>query len=69
MVRKTMLRVLVVVLFVVGVVGARYYLAGHRVPAGQPPLAELTSGSLDSAKAYFNRTADGVRIILLLSPT
>jgi hypothetical protein len=47
---------------------ARYF-GGHRVPIGQPPLTELTNDSLDSLKAEFNRPADGVRIILLLSPT
>jgi hypothetical protein len=64
-----MFSVMVVVCMVVIIMGARYYLGGHRVPAGQPPLAEFTDGSLDSLKADFNRSADGVRIILLLSPT
>jgi hypothetical protein len=50
------------------VLGARYF-GGHRVPTGQLPLTELTNDSLDSLKAEFNRSADGVRIILLLSPT
>jgi hypothetical protein len=44
-------------------------LAGHQAPAGQPPLADLSGESLDSLKADFNSSADGVRIILLLSPT
>jgi hypothetical protein len=48
---------------------ARNYFAGHRVPAGQVPLAELTTESLGSLKAEFNRSADGIRIVLLLSPT
>jgi hypothetical protein len=48
---------------------ARYFVGGHRVPAGQPPLAELTPASLDSLKSEFNRTPDQVRIVLLLSPT
>jgi hypothetical protein len=59
----------VVIAVVVLAVIARYYFAGHQVPAGQAPLAELTSNSLDSLKADFNRFADGVRIVLLLSPT
>ncbi len=62
-----------IVVFVVAVVVlaviARYYFAGHQVPPGQPPLTELTSKSLDSLKDDFNRSADGVRIVLLLSPT
>jgi hypothetical protein len=48
---------------------ARNYFAGHQVPAGQAPLAELNNTSLDTLKADFNRSADGLRIILLLSPT
>jgi hypothetical protein len=48
---------------------AGYYFSRHQVPAGQPPLAELTGASLESLKADFNQSAAGVRIILLLSPT
>jgi len=58
---------------VIGVVAlalaARHQLPGHHVPAGQPSLGELTSDSLDSLKTDFNGSADGVRIVLLLSPT
>lgn len=53
---------------VLSVIG-RYFLGGHRVPAGQPPLAELTRASIDSLKSEFNRTPDQLRIVLLLSPT
>ena len=66
--RRTMLAVFVVAVVVLAVI-ARYYFAGHQVPVGQPPLAELTSKSLASLKDDFNRSADGVRIVLLLSPT
>ena len=59
----------VVAAVVVFAVIARYHFAGHQVPAGQAPLGDLTSKSLDSLKAEFNRSADGVRIFLLLSPT
>ena len=76
MTRKIMRRIVFGALVFVCVValvaltlGARYYLVGHQVPAGQRPLAELTSGSIESLKAEFNQSADGVRIILLLSPT
>lgn len=59
--------------FVIAVVAlaviVRYHFAGHQVPEGQAPLAELTGKSLDALKADFNRSADGLRIILLLSPT
>jgi hypothetical protein len=67
--RRMMTAVFLVVAVVVLALIARYYLAGHRVPAGQPPLAELSSDSLDSLKADFNQSADGVRVVLLLSPT
>ena len=46
-----------------------YALAGHRPPAGQPPLADLTATGLPAFQEEFNRHADEVRVILLLSPT
>lgn len=61
--------VLVAIGAVVLALGARLYFAGHRVPTGQPPLAELTNESLHSLRDDFNRSSDGIRIILLLSPT
>jgi hypothetical protein len=60
---------LLVIAVVVVVVAARLYLGGHRVPAGQPPLGELSVAALDSLKSDFNRNSDKFRIILLLSPT
>lgn len=59
---------LLVIAVVVVVVAARLYLSGHRVPAGQPPLGDL-SVALDNLKSDFNRNSDKFRIILLLSPT
>jgi hypothetical protein len=67
--RKTMFSVVIVVGVVLLALAVRYQLSGHRVPARQPSLSELTSDSLDSFKADFNVSADGVRIVLLLSPT
>ena len=46
-----------------------YFLAERRVPEGQPPLATLSAGTLDSLRADFNRDAGATRIIVLLSPT
>jgi len=66
---RTMIGVLIAIGVVVMALGAKVYFAGHKAPAGQPPLADLTSDSLDSLKAAFNGSADSVRIILLLSPT
>jgi hypothetical protein len=57
-----MFSALVLVCALAVVLCARYF-GGHRVANGQPPLAELTNDSLDSLKAEFNRSADGVRII------
>ena len=54
---------------IVLLVAARFYLSGHQVPAGQPPLGDLNSGSLDTLKSDFNGSSDRVRVILLLSPT
>ena len=63
-----MIAVFVVAVILLAVI-ARYYFADHKVPVGQAPLADLTSQSLGSLKADFNRSADGIRIVLLLSPT
>jgi hypothetical protein len=68
-IRRTMLRMIIVVCGVAVAVAVFYQLFGHQVPAGQPSLCELTSDSLDSLKADFNASADGVRVLLLLSPT
>lgn len=46
-----------------------YFLAGHATPAGQPALVALNAESFASFKADFNRTADRVRLVVLLSPT
>ena len=46
-----------------------YFLAGHRVPAGQPPLATLDSASMAALRTEFNAAAGQVRVILLLAPT
>jgi hypothetical protein len=67
--RTTVLTAIFVLVVTVLAVRARYYFSGHQVPAGQPPLGELNDVSVGSLKAEFNRSADAVRIILLLSPT
>ena len=46
-----------------------FYAGGHAAPASQPPLAELTSQSIEALRSDFNRAADEVRVVLLLSPT
>jgi hypothetical protein len=64
---RTALLVAAVVLVVA--LAVRYHFTGHQVPAGQPPLADLTTASLNSLRGDFNRASDQIRIILLLSPT
>ena len=59
---------LVAVLAGVGVL-AWMKLAPRRVPAGQPPLATLDSGSLPAFRETFNASEGEVRILVLLSPT
>jgi hypothetical protein len=68
-VRRTMTLVLIGIGVVVLAFAARMYLAGHQTPAGQPALVDLATSSLDSLKTEFNRSSDGGRVILLLSPT
>lgn len=55
-------------LLVVVLAGIYFTAAGH-APAGQPPLVVVDSQALLTLQAEFNRTADDVRVILLLSPT
>ncbi len=53
------------------VVGAAgwYYWGPAAMPAGQPPLAEITPQTLEQFRAEFNAAADQTRIVALLSPT
>ena len=46
-----------------------YFHAGHEVPAGQPPLADLTAQNFGTIRDAFNGAKDDVRVLLLLSPT
>lgn len=46
-----------------------HFYGGSAVPAGQPPLASLTSTNFDQLRDAFNASAGQVRIVLLLSPT
>ena len=46
-----------------------YLYAGSTVPTGQQPLMRLDSSNIASLKGTFNRSADSVRILVLLSPT
>jgi len=46
-----------------------YLYSGTQVPAGQPPLENLTAQNLPDIKNEFNAAKDDVRLLLLLSPT
>jgi hypothetical protein len=48
---------------------AFYYLGNHATPQPQEALSDLNLQTLDSFKDRFNRDADQLRVILLLSPT
>jgi hypothetical protein len=48
---------------------AHYFITEHKTPAGQRPLTDLDSHTLEAFKAQFNGAKDRNRIILLLSPT
>lgn len=48
---------------------AAWRFAPSDVPTGQPPLATLDAASLEGLRADFNRHADHVRVVVLLSPT
>jgi hypothetical protein len=41
---------------------------GH-APASQPAILEMNASTVSALQAEFNRTADKLRVILLLSPT
>lgn len=53
-----------------GAGGFLYYrFAPRHVPEGQPPLTDLSAGTLGNLRAAFNGAADRTRLLLLLSPT
>ncbi len=61
---------LVLAVFVISaaLVGQRQF-ATHNTPHGQPPLVDLSGGSLESIRSEFNAASGDVRLIVLLSPT
>ena len=54
---------------VVVLLAGLYFAQGSRAPVGQPALVEMNNQTLSELQAEFNKTANAVRIILLLSPT
>jgi hypothetical protein len=49
--------------------GAAYLWVGSAVPPGQEPLATLTQGDFREFENSFDKSVDGRRLVLLLSPT
>jgi hypothetical protein len=49
--------------------GLFYFYGGHSVPAGQPPLVDLTPQNLSTIEDAFNGAKGDVRLVVLLSPT
>jgi hypothetical protein len=66
--RKRSLLIVALILLLLGV-GGWFVLADRRVRSGQASLTSLDNASLDIVKDQFNRSADRIRIVLLLSPT
>ncbi|MGB9463941.1 MAG: hypothetical protein WBR10_02405 [Candidatus Acidiferrum sp.] len=57
------------VLFAAVLAAAPYFWVGSAVPPGQEPLATLTQNDLAEFANAFDKSADGPRLVLLLSPT
>jgi hypothetical protein len=68
-VKKNEKLALVATVAVLLIAGLWYQFGGHRTAAGQLPLVELSSRSLDQLRNDFNAASGEPRIILLLSPT
>jgi hypothetical protein len=64
-------RLIVILAIVVAGFGmlAYYIYGGSTVPSGQQPLVRLNDSNLASLKDSFNRSANSVRVIVMLSPT
>jgi len=61
---------IVILIIVIAAVVLGYPQFGtHEAPQGQPALAHLDAGSLETVRADFNAAQDSVRLIVLLSPT
>lgn len=46
-----------------------YFYGGHKAPASQPALVDLTPQTLSKFEHAFNDAKDDVRVLVLLSPT
>jgi hypothetical protein len=48
---------------------ARQQFGTHNTPPGQPDLAHISGESIDALRTDFNKAADAIRLVVLLSPT
>jgi hypothetical protein len=62
-------RSIVLAAVAVVVLGGIYFTRTGDAPADQPSLVEVNNATLAAMRDEFNRTADKLRVILLLSPT
>lgn len=51
------------------ILAALYLWGPGTVPAGQKPLAALSSTNVSAFETAFNGDADSLRLVLMLSPT
>ena len=66
---KRKLTIIGVVIAAIVLLAFYYFYWGTTVPEGQKPLVRLDSTNISSLKDEFNRSADSVRLIVMLSPT
>lgn len=66
---KKAIAIAALVLALAGAGAGWYYWGPAPVPAGQPPLMEITAETIKQLRKEFNAAADRPRIIALLSPT
>lgn len=59
----------IIVLVAVVLAGAAYLWVGSAVPPGQEPLATLSQSNFAEFENAFDKSVEGPRMVLLLSPT
>ena len=67
MIRRALVFVALALAVVAAIAFGRF--APAPTPDGQPPLATIDAAVLEQFRSDFNAAADGVRIVVLLSPT
>jgi hypothetical protein len=62
-------RFIVVGIVAILLLGAAYVWVGSATPRGQDPLATLTPPNITEFEDSFDKSVEGPRLVLLLSPT